>query len=54
MLNGYTSFLLTKLDILSDIPELKIRLENNEYKKFDGWSGDISKCRKFDDLPVNA
>ncbi len=54
MINGYSSFLLTKLDILSDIPELQVKMPNGEYKKMDGWSGDISHIRKFEDLPVNA
>ncbi len=25
-----------------------------EYKTFDGWKSDISKCRTWDSLPVNA
>ena len=24
------------------------------YEYFDGWNADISKCRKFEDLPENA
>ena len=54
MINGYSSILLTKLDVLSDFPELKVKLENGEFKTFEGWVGDISKCRSFEELPVNA
>jgi len=53
-LNGYSSMLVTKLDILSGIPELSVKLQGNEWKNFDGWSEDISGVRDYDDLPVNA
>jgi adenylosuccinate synthase len=54
MINGYTSLLITKLDILSGFPELMVKLENDEYKRFEGFGEDISKCRTFDQLPKNA
>lgn len=54
MLNGYSSLLITKLDILSDIGDLKILLENNQWKEFGGWKEDISQVRTFDKLPKNA
>lgn len=54
MINGYTSLFLTKLDILSGLKELKVLLENEEYKSFAGWEEDISQVRNFEDLPVNA
>jgi adenylosuccinate synthase len=53
-LNGYSSMLVTKLDILSGLPELSVKLQGNEWRKFDGWSEDISGVRDYDDLPVNA
>lgn len=54
LLNGYTSMLVTKLDILSNIGDLKVLLENNEWKDFGGWTEDISKVRTFEGLPKNA
>ena len=53
-LNGYTSILITKLDILSGIPKLSVKLENDEWRHFDGWEEDISGVREYDDLPENA
>lgn len=41
-INGYSSFLLTKLDILSGIENLPVLLENGEYKNLRGWEEDIS------------
>ena len=54
MLNGYSSLFITKLDILSDLGDLKILLENGEYKEMKGWKEDITMVRKFEDLPENA
>lgn len=53
-LNGYTSILVTKLDILSDLGDLQVMLENGEYKTLKGWKEDISGARTFDQLPKNA
>lgn len=53
-LNGYSSILVTKLDILSGIPNLSVKLENNEWVHFPGWEEDISGVRKWEDLPKNA
>jgi adenylosuccinate synthase len=53
-LNGYTSILITKLDILSGIPKLSVKLENDEWVHFEGWEEDISGVRKYEDLPQNA
>ena len=53
-LNGYTSMLITKLDILSGLPELKVKLQNNEWKDFTGWEEDISGAREYSDLPQAA
>lgn len=77
MLNNYSSLNITKLDVLSDLDEIKIgvayllngerlppglmpsQLEDLgkvkvEYETFKGWKSDISKCRKFEELPSNA
>ncbi|TPX72714.1 adenylosuccinate synthase [Spizellomyces sp. 'palustris'] len=75
MINDYTSINLTKLDVLDQLPEVKIGvayiyegkrldsfpadlrvLENCtvEYETLPGWQQDISKCRTFEDLPLNA
>ncbi|KAJ3100391.1 phosphoribosylaminoimidazole carboxylase ade2 [Physocladia obscura] len=74
-LNDYTSINLTKLDILDQLPEIKIGvayLHNGtrytdfpadleklaestvEYETLPGWLSDISKCKKFSELPVNC
>jgi len=74
-INTMTDINLTKLDVLSGIPKLKIAVaykhngetlksfpadldiaENVEieYLEMDGWTEDISKIRKFEDLPKNA
>ena len=53
-LNGYSSVLITKLDILSGLPKLSVKLQGNDWKHFDGWKEDISGVREFEDLPVNA
>lgn len=53
-LNGYSSILVTKLDILSGIPELSVKLEGDEWRNFPGWEEDISGVRNWGDLPQNA
>ncbi len=54
MINGYSSIMITKLDILSSIGRLKILLANGEFKEVEGWTEDISGVRSFNDLPHNA
>ncbi|CAG8530349.1 2833_t:CDS:10 [Ambispora gerdemannii] len=75
LINGYTSINLTKLDVLTNLPEIKVAtayLLNGEplesfpadldelekitvhYETLSSWNTDISKCRYFKDLPVNA
>ncbi|MDD3861501.1 MAG: adenylosuccinate synthase [Candidatus Gracilibacteria bacterium] len=75
MINTLTSINLTKLDVLTGLPFLKIAtaykykgeklnsfpssleiLENIEieYIEMPGWTEDLSKVRKFEDLPANA
>lgn len=36
-INGYSSLLMTKLDILSGLEELKVHLEGGEWKTMHGW-----------------
>ncbi|NOK85738.1 MAG: adenylosuccinate synthase [Chloroflexi bacterium AL-W] len=73
--NGYTDLVLTKLDVLSDIPQLKIAVgytidgvtvdyppstvdaiahAQPIYETFEGWTGDVSGVRKFEQLPPTA
>jgi len=77
LVNGYDYLNITKLDVLSGLPELKIgthyvidgeRLPDGsmpstladlskvslEYLTVPGWQEDISKCKNFEDLPINA
>ncbi len=74
-LNGLCGLVITKLDVLTGIPKLKIglsyscrgtsldhvpaeldRLESCEpvFEEFSGWDEDITKVRRWDDLPQNT
>lgn len=74
-LNNFSSLVLTKLDVLSALPEIKICVAyklgkktiyeypaishdfskcQSVYKFFKGWRKDISKARKWGDLPKEA
>ncbi|GBG60870.1 hypothetical protein CBR_g15991 [Chara braunii] len=76
MINGFTAINLTKLDVLSGLPEIKLgvmyktpggeplpsfpadlELLNQvevEYEVLPGWATDISRLRKYADLPPTA
>lgn len=75
MINSLTSINLTKLDVLTGLPTLKIGVSYKylgeylksfpacldilkdvevEYIELPGWKEDISKARKYEDLPKNA
>ena len=54
MLNGYSLIMISKLDVLSGLGDLEVLLQNGEMKKFEGWTEDISKARKFEQLPSAA
>ncbi|KAG0175576.1 hypothetical protein DFQ28_008844 [Apophysomyces sp. BC1034] len=75
MINGYTSLNITKLDILDQLPVIKVGVNylldgkplasfpadlsllekvEVEYIEMPGWQSDISKCKTWDELPVNA
>ncbi|KAF5946774.1 hypothetical protein HYC85_017002 [Camellia sinensis] len=48
---GFSSLNLTKLDVLSDLPEIQLGVE---YEVSPGWQCDISKVRNYSDLPKAA
>jgi adenylosuccinate synthase len=75
MINGLTSAVLTKLDVLTGLEKIKIctayeydgkKIENFPmnldvlskckpvYEELDGWTDDLSKVTKLDDLPSAA
>ncbi|KAJ4980291.1 hypothetical protein NE237_031128 [Protea cynaroides] len=76
LINGFSSLNLTKLDVLSDLKEIKLgvgyRLADGtpiksfpadlrvleqsivDYEVVPGWQDDISKVRKYADLPLAA
>ncbi|KAL1359948.1 hypothetical protein HN51_005278 [Arachis hypogaea] len=75
-INGFSSLNLTKLDVLSDLDEIKLGVSYKhadgtpvksfpsdlrlleqlevEYETLAGWKSDISKIRKYSDLPKVA
>jgi len=75
-LNGYTALNLTKVDVLTGFPTIKVAtayklhgktitsaipasLEDLSkvevvYEELPGWTEDISKCTKYDELPKNC
>jgi len=69
LLNGLTRIALTKLDVLTGLPELSIgvRYDGCEglppaglsaaepvYEVMPGWDTDITGCRRYEDLPAAA
>ena len=58
IINGFTGICLTKIDVLDELKTIKvcINYENNKpvYKCFDGWQKNISKIKKYEDLPENT
>jgi len=73
--NGLTDLCITKLDILSEFPTIKICTAYEHlgetyttvpghqsafhhakpvYEEMPGWNVDISDCRRFEDLPIEA
>jgi len=74
-INGYTSLNLTKVDVLTGLPQIKLATKYKhkgeylstmpaslhqlqdvdvEFETMPGWSEDISRCKTFDQLPVNC
>lgn len=58
-LNGMDSIVLTKLDVLSGLKEVKIATEYDDqqqprYKTFPGWTQDLSRAQSLTELPREA
>ncbi len=53
LINGIDEINLTKLDVLTGLPEIKV-LTSEGYKTFQGWEDDISGVRDFAALPAAA
>ncbi len=55
IINGFTGICLTKIDVLDQFKTIKacIKYDDNKpiYKCFDGWQQNISKIKKYEDLP---
>lgn len=59
MLNGLTCLALTKLDVLTGIPKIKVCTSYDSkgvpvYKEFEGWKEDLTHIKSIDALPKNA
>ncbi len=56
--NGLDGLAITKLDVLSRLPALKIGVGQDGgrpvYQTFPSWDADIAGCRRFEDLPGEA
>ncbi|KAG9134849.1 hypothetical protein Leryth_001152, partial [Lithospermum erythrorhizon] len=60
-INGFSSLNLTKLDVLSNLPEIPLGVSYKladgtpvDYEVMPGWQTDISSIRKYSDLPKAA
>ena len=55
VINGFTGICITKLDVLDTFKEIKVCIGYKEnkpvYKEYEGWLENISKIKKYDDLP---
>ena len=49
-LNGLTELAITKLDVLSGLPVLRIRVGEG-FEELPGWNEDLTGCTRWDDLP---
>lgn len=54
MINGVTELALTKLDVFSNWSSRIKVLTSYGYQSFNGWKSDITKCRKWHELPFEA
>ncbi len=58
VINGFSGICLTKLDVLDSLDKIKICIDydNGEpvYKEYEGWKKNISKIKKYEDLPEEA
>lgn len=50
--NGYNSLNITKIDVLDTFEKIKARVNDNEYKEFNGWMTDITNIKDYKDMPV--
>ncbi len=53
IINGIDEINLTKLDVLTDLQEIKV-FYNGEYRVFSGWDDELGGVREFKDLPKQA
>lgn len=66
MLNGVTHLIMTKADVLSNFPLIRVAVsygkngrnpygdvkpQEIEFRDFEGWQCDISACRRYEELP---
>lgn len=54
VLNGVDELAMTKLDVLSALDEIKVRVDDSQMIVFKGWKSDISSVRAFEYLPAGA
>ncbi len=58
VINGFSGICLTKLDVLDSLNKIKICIDYNNgepvYKEYEGWRTNISKIKKYEDLPEKA
>ncbi|MBI4126484.1 MAG: adenylosuccinate synthase [Deltaproteobacteria bacterium] len=57
--NGLTGLVVTKLDVLTGLEDVKVCVKNDDqkvpvYETFPGWTEDITHARSLKDLPRNA
>ncbi|HJN77976.1 MAG TPA: adenylosuccinate synthase [Myxococcota bacterium] len=52
-LNGLTELAITKLDVLSGLPELKVRVGDG-WEILAGWNEDLTACTSWDALPATC
>lgn len=53
-LNGVDEIAMAKLDVLSALDEIKVRIDDTSFLTFKGWKTDISSATQFEDLPFFA
>tara|TARA_B100001248_G_scaffold253521_1_gene230881 strand:+ start:1285 stop:2478 length:1194 start_codon:yes stop_codon:yes gene_type:complete len=51
MLNGVTGIAITKIDVLDDLEEIKIRIDDSKYETLPGWRTSTIGITEYADLP---
>ena len=51
MLNGVTGIAITKIDVLDDLKEIKIRIDDSKYETLPGWRTSTIGITEYADLP---